>query len=313
MDSMERLKKAVENIELDADARARISARLAGAKEPARPRRRIRAGVLVAAAAAAALLVTGAGAAYIREYRNPEIVDSWEAIPAPAYTETGGADAPGAGGVQSAGEGYTPATLAEMTESSTRKARSWNSGEALGGSTGRRIEPWTGCEVLVGSGDVLVRDVYNDYGYKREYCAADPASLAEQLSGDFTMDFAKLEELFDAVPYANLYYSENDRSGELNGTVFSALYAVGDGGGWLNTGCDTLYWNEYGLTDYVLGDTYDEIYYYTNPSGVEFLITAKGDRVWAECTRAHESIGFYGAYITTADMEAAVDCIAFAQ
>ena len=71
MDSMERLKKAVENIELDADARARISARLAGAKEPARPRRRIRAGVLVAAAAAAALLVTGAGAAYIREYRNP--------------------------------------------------------------------------------------------------------------------------------------------------------------------------------------------------------------------------------------------------
>ena len=54
MDSMERLKKAVENIELDADARARISARLAGAKEPARPRRRIRAGVLVAAAAAAA-------------------------------------------------------------------------------------------------------------------------------------------------------------------------------------------------------------------------------------------------------------------
>ena len=66
MDSMERLKKAVENIELDADARARISARLAGAKEPARPRRRIRAGVLVAAAAAAALLVTGAGAAYIR-------------------------------------------------------------------------------------------------------------------------------------------------------------------------------------------------------------------------------------------------------
>ena len=179
MESMERLKKAVENIELDADARARISARLAGAKEPARPRRRIRAGVLVAAAAAAALLVTGAGAAYIREYRNPEIVDSWEDIPAPAYTETGGADAPGAGGVQSAGEGYTPATLEEMTESSTRKARSWNSGEALGGSTGRRIEPWTGCEVLVGSGDVLVRDVYNDYGYKREYCAADPASLAE--------------------------------------------------------------------------------------------------------------------------------------
>lgn len=95
--------------------------------------------------------------------------------------------------------------------------------------------------------------------------------------------------------------------------MFTALYAVGDGGGWLNTGCDTLYWNEYGLTDYVLGDTYDEIYYYTNPSGVEFLITARGDRVWAECTRAHESIGFYGAYITTADMEAAVDCIAFAQ
>ena len=66
MESMERLKKAVENIELDADARAGISARLAGAKEPARPRRRTRAGVVIAAAATAAVLAATRGARPVR-------------------------------------------------------------------------------------------------------------------------------------------------------------------------------------------------------------------------------------------------------
>ena len=49
--------------------------------------------------------------------------------------------------------------------------------------------------------------------------------------------------------------------------------------------------------------SFEEAYYYTTASGCEFLITADGDTVWADCTTAKTSVSLYGAYLTTADIE----------
>ena len=56
--------------------------------------------------------------------------------------------------------------------------------------------------------------------------------------------------------------------------------------------------------------TFEEAYYYTTASGYEFLITADGDTVWADCTTAKTSVSLYGAYLTTSDLEQIVEHLA---
>ena len=311
MDSMDDLKKAVESIRLSAEARARISARLAEAKAPARRRRRLRPGVLIAAAVIAALLATGAGAAYIREYYNPEIVDGWEDMrtPPPAYSE----DEPNGYSAYMGVEDYTPPTLEIQTGRQRKKFSTWDTDEEIQGSVSGSHE-WTDLEVLAGSGDILVRDVFaTDGTSKREYTAADPALLCEMFEGAFSIDFSCFEDNYKSVPYANLYYMESAENGSRNGTEFAALYAVGSDGGWLQFDCTTMYTRSIPGTDYILADTYDDVYTYTNASGLEFVITVNGDSINAGCMAEHISISVRGAYITTADIEAAVDCITFTE
>ena len=58
---------------------------------------------------------------------------------------------------------------------------------------------------------------------------------------------------------------------------------------------------------YIVDGTFEEAYYYTTASGYEFLITADGDTVWADCTTAKTSVSLYGAYLTTRDLEQIVE------
>ena len=83
-----KLKRAVEGIELPEAAAARIRAGLSSA--PAgKPRRRLRGRAVIIAAVAAALLIIGAGAAYAQVFRNSEIVGGVEDIPEPTFKNSG--------------------------------------------------------------------------------------------------------------------------------------------------------------------------------------------------------------------------------
>ena len=83
-----KLKRAVEGIELPEAAAARIRAGLSSA--PAgKPRRRLRGRAVIIAAVAAALLIIGAGAAYAQVFRNSEIVGGVEDIPEPTFRNSG--------------------------------------------------------------------------------------------------------------------------------------------------------------------------------------------------------------------------------
>ena len=112
------------------------------------------------------------------------------------------------------------------------------------------------------------------------------------------------------MPYANLYYAESDADGSLNGTVFIALYSAGENGGWVQVDCTTMYTRGMSGGDYILADTFDDVYTYTNAAGLEFIITVNGDSIDASCTTEHRDISVTAAYVTTADVEAALECIA---
>ena len=308
MDNMERLKKAMDSIKLSGETRERMLSNLKTGAGLKPRRKKLRADVLIAAAVITALLVTGAGAAYVRVFRNPEIVDSWEDMctPPPAYSDSEPNSYSAIMGV----DGYVPSTVEEKAATRRAKADTWDTDEKIYGSVSGSHE-WTEFEVLVGDGDVLVRDVYaTDGTAKREYTAKDPALLPEQLDSGVKIDFARLEGAFDCVPYANLYYAESDADGSLNGTVFIALYSAGENGGWVQVDCTTMYTRGMSGGDYILADTFDDVYTYTNAAGLEFIITVNGDSIDASCTTEHRDVSVTAAYVTTADVEAALECIA---
>lgn len=305
---MDTVKRAVDSIELGADAKERILSGLTAGNAPVRRRRRLRPGALIAAAVVAALLVTGAGAAYVRVYRNPEIVDGWEAVPTPGIGKDG---VPLEGHSAIMGYDYTPPKLEGKAAELTRYAMTWDSDKYLAGSVGT-YHDWTDFEVLTGSGDVLVRNVFSDDGaVKREYTAEDPALLAEYLPDSLNINFKALREQCSVHAFANLYYAVYGPNGSFDGDSLKVVYGSESGDGWLELSCTTSP-SVLDTGDYAVANTFDATYLHVNTTGLEFLITKNGDSISATCVTGNIYISVRGAYITTADMESVLDCIALA-
>ena len=178
MDNMERLKKAMDSIKLSGEARERMLSNLKTGAGLKPRRKKLRADVLIAAAVITALLVTGAGAAYVRVFRNPEIVDSWEDMrtPPPAYSDSEPNSYSAIMGV----DGYVPSTVEEKAATLRAKADTWDTDEKIYGSVSGSHE-WTEFEVLVGDGDVLVLKAWVDEQYESgRVTNIGPGELAEE-------------------------------------------------------------------------------------------------------------------------------------
>ena len=153
-----------------------------------------------------------------------------------------------------------------------------------------------------------------------------PKTLAERLADGprFTMEEWRNGEKIDGWDHAELISDDpalcirritreddqafiiRDEDGGFVSEYFWAAYGANDGKGWfrLEIMHDTT-WNL--SPDYIVDGTFEEAYYYTTASGYEFLITADGDTVWADCTTAKTSVSLYGAYLTTSDLEQIVE------
>ncbi|MFQ8837816.1 MAG: hypothetical protein ACLR8L_08045 [Oscillospiraceae bacterium] len=145
---------------------------------------------------------------------------------------------------------------------------------------------------------------------KMQYMAEDPADLLPVLTGKIRFDLTWLAEHYSVViPDDQAIYHPGRGSAAFVSEYFWASYGANDGKGWfrLEIMHDTT-WNL--SPDYIVDGTFEEAYYYTTASGYEFLITADGDTVRADCTTAKTSVSLYGAYLTTRDLEQIVEHLA---
>ena len=142
-----------------------------------------------------------------------------------------------------------------------------------------------------------------------QYMAADPADLLPVLTGKIRFDLTWLSENYKAVSLDDQAFIIRDEDGGFVSEYFWAAYGANDGKGWfrLEIMHDTT-WNL--SPDYIVDGTFEEAYYYTTADGYEFLITADGDTVWADCTTAKTNVSLYGAYLTTSDLEQIVEHLA---
>ena len=72
---------------------------------------------------------------------------------------------------------------------------------------------------------------------------------------------------------------------------------------------DRLDQHEWSGSSYIFEDDWDEAYVYKNANGLEFVITALDSRADVECTTAHTSIIITSYFMSTAELEAVLDCI----
>lgn len=306
-----KLKRAVEGIELPEAAAARIRAGLSSA--PAgKPHRRLRGRAVIIAAAAAALLIIGAGAAYAQVFRNSEIVGGVEDIPEPTFRNSGILEDSGpeiaVSYTRSNADFGAPRTLDESAESIRKLYASFGTDERLGGRV--LSEPWTGSRVLRGSGDVLEREVYNASGYvKRDLLPARIELVADEIAPFVVIDFSELGRLAEIAPESGLISITTDSDGALYSRSLTAYYSAGDDGAWFMLDVDRLDQHEWGGSSYIFEGDWDKAYVYKNAEGLEFVITALDSRVDAECTTAHTSIMITSYFMSTAELEAVLDCI----
>ena len=156
------------------------------------------------------------------------------------------------------------------------------------------------------AGRILYDTRETDGAEKMQYMAEDPADLLPVLTGNIRFDLTWLSENYKAVSLDEQAFIIRDEDGGFVSEYFWAAYGANDGKGWfrLEIMHDTT-WNL--SPDYIVDGTFEEAYYYTTASGYEFLITADGDTVWADCTTAKTSVSLYGAYLTTRDLEQIVE------
>ena len=303
-----KLKAAVDSLKLSDAAAERITRSLEQA--PSRPRRRFRARAVIAIAAAAALLTLSVSAAYVELFRNSEIVGGVEDIPEPSIRP----------GMTESSVSYTrplpdygaPLSLDEGAENYREMYALFGTDEMLGGRV--LSEPWTGSRVLCGSGDVLEREVYNASGYvKRDLFPARIELAADELAPFLDIDFSALARLARPAEEANLICIKTDPDGALYEASLTAHYSAGEDGEWFRLGMCHLAQHEWADSSYVFEDDWDEAYYYTNASGLEFLITVLDSRIDAWCVTEHTSLSLMSYFMSTEELEAVLDCLSLPQ
>ena len=298
-------KHLADAVRLPESSRARIRAQIAShwkeqeASTVKQPKKHLPRLAVAAIIIAAALTLTAAAAAVIHQFRNDILISDLSEIPEP----TG--DTPMAVAVaKPASSRKAPKTLAERLADGPRfTMEEWRNGE--------KIDGWDHAELISDDPALCIRRITReeDGAEKMQYMAADPAALLPVLTGTIRFDLTWLSENYKAVSLDDQAFIIRDEDGGFVSEYFWAAYGANDGKGWfrLEIMHDTT-WNL--SPDYIVDGTFEEAYYYTTASGYEFLITADGDTVWADCTTAKTSVSLYGAYLTTSDLEQIVEHLA---
>ncbi len=260
---------------------------------------------LVIAAVAVCLCMGTALAVYNQVFYNPVIVKSAHELRDMIVKSAGdeettiGMSAPATG---------TPISQEEVIQDWSFAANDWDSETTIGGSFTSQYSDWQSVQVLKGEGSLKSRVIYNANGAeKQDYTAEDPAQLLDLLSGHISLNLAWANEHLDYVPYGNRYYHIYAGDGADVGECLYFLYACGDKAYITTTITCDLTHTSTGVTEGIKEGSYDEAYYYTTSSGMEFLITSCGDIVWAECSTANCDVDLYAGYVTAAQVEDFLD------
>ncbi len=315
MMDIEKLKLSVEKIKMQEESKKKIEEKYIeevqkkneGAlfinPRPKNSRKMLRlcvAAVLILCSATAVMAGSGT-------FRNPSIVKDRDEI-----KEIESSKGESAGYAVSGPNSRTPHTLEEMTESCRFKSSGWSSNETIGGSVWNHYN-WIDMEVIDNEGDLKERNVYSDKkDIKKEYTAENPLLLQEFMKGETYIDLAKLNELYNYVPDANVLYYVEDKKGNYVELCFDSLYADSEEKSYFSL----VYWHHSeedkdNFNEYIPESSYDEVYEYTNADGAEFIIQTYGGCVWATCNTEHSYIGLYGGYMQTDEIEEVLDCIKF--
>lgn len=307
----ENFKRIADAVRLPEGSRARIRAQIASRAEEQeasmqnKPKKHLPRLAVAAIIIAAALTLTAAAAAVVHRFRNDIIVSSVSELPAP--TE----DTPTAVAEPASGR-KAPKTLEERLADGPRFTMDeWRNGEKIDGTISHLYSGWDHAELISDDPALCIRRITRDEdgAEKMQYMAADPADLLPVLTGKIRFDLTWLSENYKAVTLDDQAFIVWDEDGNPVSEYFWAAYGANDGKGWfrLEIMHDTT-WNL--SPDYIVDGTFEEAYYYTTADGYEFLITADGDTVWADCTTAKTNVSLYGAYLTTRDLEQIVEHLA---
>ena len=300
----ENFKRIADAVRLPEGSRARIRAQIASRAEEQeasmqnKPKKHLPRLAVAAIIIAAALTLTAAAAAVVHRFRNDIIVSSVSELP--ASTE----DTPTAVAVVTDSQSAAQTLDEILAEGPYITAEEWESGEKIGGTTSHLYGGWDHAELISDDPALCIRRITReeDGAEKMQYMAADPAALLPVLTGNIRFDLTWLSENYKAVSLDDQAFIIRDEDGGFVSEYFWAAYGASDGTGWIRLEIvhDTT-WNM--SPTYIVDGTFEEAYYYTTADGYEFLITADGDTVWADCTTAKTSVSLYGAYLTTADIE----------
>lgn len=307
----ENFRRIADAVRLPEGSRARIRAQIASRAEEQeasmqnKPKKHLPRLAVAAIIIAAALTLTAAAAAVVHRFRNDIIVSSVSELPAP--TE----DTPTAVAEPASGR-KAPKTLEERLADGPRFTMDeWRNGEKIDGTFSHLYSGWDHAELISDDPALCIRRITRDEdgAEKMQYMAADPADLLPVLTGNIRFDLTWLSENYKAVTLDDQAFIVRDEDGNPVSEYFWAAYGANDGKGWfrLEIMHDTT-WNL--SPDYIVDGTFEEAYYYTTADGYEFLITADGDTVWADCTTAKTNVSLYGAYLTTRDLEQIVEHLA---
>ena len=300
-------------VRLPEDSRARIRAQIAShwkeqeASTVKQPKKHLPRLAVAAIIIAAALTLTAAAAAVIHQFRNSILISDLSEIP-----EQEG-DSPMAVAVaEPASDREAPETLKErLADGPEITMEEWRNGEKIGGTTSHLYGGWDHAELISDDPALCIRRITReeDGAEKMQYMAADPADLLPVLTGTIRFDLTWLSENYKTIIPDDQAYIIRDADGNFVSEYFWAAYGANDGKGWMRL--EIVHDTTWDLSPaYIVDGTFEEAYYYTTADGYEFLITADGDTVWADCTTAKTSVSLYGAYLTTADLEQIVEHLA---
>lgn len=309
----ENFRRIADAVRLPEGSRARIRAQIASRAEEQeasmqnKPKKHLPRLAVAAIIIAAALTLTAAAAAVIHQFRNDILISDLSEIPEP----TG--DTPMAVAVTGpASSRKAPKTLEErLADGPKITLEEWRNGEKIDGTFSHLYSGWDHAELISDDPALCIRRITRDEdgAEKMQYMTADPADLLPVLTGKIRFDLTWLSENYKAVTLDDQAFIVRDEDGNPVSEYFWAAYGANDGKGWfrLEIMHDTT-WNL--SPDYIVDGTFEEAYYYTTADGYEFLITADGDTVWADCTTAKTNVSLYGAYLTTSDLEQIVEHLA---
>lgn len=307
----ENFRRIADAVRLPEGSRARIRAQIASRAEEQeasmqnKPKKHLPRLAVAAIIIAAALTLTAAAAAVVHRFRNDIIVSSVSELPAP--TE----DTPTAVAVVTDSQSAAQTLDEILAEGPYITAEEWETGEKIGGTTSAQYGGWDTAELISSDPALSVRRITRetDGAEKMQYMAEDPADLLPVLTGKIRFDLTWLSENYKAVTLDDQAFIVWDEDGNPVSEYFWAAYGANDGKGWFRL--EIMHDTTWNLSPaYIVDGSFEEAYYYTTANGCEFLITADGDTVWADCTTAKTSVSLYGAYLTTRDLEQIVEHLA---